>query len=348
MKWHFNFFSCVLACVVIFSVAALSSCSDDDSGPELILKANVSSFVAGEGNVTFTVICVDKDVTAEAVITNVTSGAVVENADWTTETKGSYEFQATYDGKVSNVVSVRARAVTESDAFYRYVLLTKFTAVWCGPCASAQRFLEQLEPAESEHFLVVAAHQNDRLNTLDGTRLASRLNYRGWPTWNYDFVKAYSGVGTGGITSQSIRSQIKTAAEKYPAVCGVKAESKLEGTIAKVTATVLFQETGSYKVACVLTENNIVGENDEKLPVFNHVLRAAQTDMLGNAIDPAITVAGERKFDFAVTLKDGWNSENCEFVIYVLREESDGAFVVNNGVTCPVGSQVGYRYMDAE
>ena len=348
MKWHVNFFNYVLACVAIFSVAVFSSCSDDDSGPELILKANAPSFVVGEGNVTFTVTYVDKNVTAEAVITNVTSNTKVENASWTTETKGSYEFQATYDGKVSNVVSVRARTATESDAFYRYVLLTKFTAVWCGYCATAQRFLEQLDPAESEHFLIVAAHQRDRLAELDGTRLASKLNYKGWPTWNYNFASAFVGIGGSGITVQSIRTQIKNASEKYPAVCGVKAESKLEGTTAKVTATVMFQEAGNYKIACVLTENGIAQQDKEELPVFNNVFRAAQTNMMGNLIDPAVTAAGERKFNFEVTLNGSWNSQNCEFVIYVLKEESAGTFIVNNGVTCPVGGKVDYRYQDAE
>ena len=59
--------------------------------------------------------------------------------------------------------------------------------------------------------------------------------------------------------------------------CGVKATSTLEGSTAKIEATVQFQQAGNYKIACVLVENNI--ENKETYNTFNHVLRAAQTDM---------------------------------------------------------------------
>lgn len=346
MKWHFNFFRFAVMCAAFVALAGFTACSDDDSesGPKLVLRASASSFVTGEGSVTFTATFADKDVTAEAVITNVTSGSEVRNATWTTDAKGTYEFQATYDGKVSNVVSVRARLATESDDFYRNVLLTKFTAVWCGPCASAQSYFEQLEPAESERFLVVAAHQGDRLTVSAGERLALKLKYRGVPTWNYDFAAAVSGVGPGGITVQSIRNQIKSTLEKYPAVCGVKAESELDGLTAKVRATVRFQQAGNYKIACVLTENDIQKTNNETLPVFNHVLRAALTNMEGDPIAPAVAEAGERSFDFEVTLNNGWDARNCEFVIYVFKEEEDAAFVVNNGAVCPVGGKVDYKY----
>lgn len=349
MKWHFNFFRFAVMCAAFVALAGFMACSDDDSesGPELVLSASTSS-LAGGGSVTFTVAFEDRDVTAEAVIKNVTSGSEVQNATWTTNVAGTYEFQAAYDGMLSNVVSVKVESDSESDAFYRHVLLTKFTAVWCGPCASAQSYFEQLEPAESERFLVVAAHQGDRLAVSVGERLALKLKYRGVPTWNYNFATAVSGVGPGGITVQSIRNQIKSTLEKYPAVCGVRAESELDGLTAKVRATVMFQQAGNYKIACVLAENGIVKENMEKLPVFNHVLRTALTDMQGIAIEPAVAEAGERSFDFEVTLNNGWDSRNCEFVIYVFKEEEDAAFIVNNGAVCPVGGKVDYKYESVE
>ena len=203
---------------------------------------------------TFTVAFEGKDVTAEAVITNVTSGSEVQNATWTTNVAGTYEFQAAYDGMLSNVVPVKVRPATESDAFYRHVLLMKFTAAWCGPCAQAQRYFEQLKPEESERFLVVATHQGDRLTVAEGSALGEKLGYQYVPTWNYDFITVFESVGPGGITATSIRNQIKSAMEKYPAVCGVKAESELDGQTAKIRATVRFQQAGNYKIACVLTE----------------------------------------------------------------------------------------------
>ena len=345
MKWHFNFFRFAVMCAAFVALAGFMACSDDDSesGSELVLSATTSS-LAGGGSVTFTVAFEDRDVTAEAVIKNVTSGSEVQNATWTTNVAGTYEFQAAYDGMLSNVVSVKVESDSESDAFYRHVLLTKFTATWCGPCAQAQRYFEQLKPEESERFLVVAAHQGDRLTVPVGSALGAKLGYQYVPTWNYDFRTVFESVGTGGITATSIRNQIKSAMEEYPAVCGVKAESELDGQTAKIRATVRFQQAGNYKIACVLTENDIQKTNNETLPVFNHVLRAALTNMEGDPIAPAVAEAGERSFDFEVYLNNGWDSQNCEFVIYVFKEEEDAAFVVNNGAVCPVGGKVDYKY----
>ena len=92
------------------------------------------------------------------------------------------------------------------------------------------------------------------------------------------------------------------------------------------------------------TENDIQKTNNETLPVFNHVLRAALTNMEGDPIAPAVAEAGERSFDFEVSLNNGWDSQNCEFVIYVFKEEEDAAFIVNNGAVCPVGGKVDYKY----
>ena len=163
-----------------------------------------------------------------------------------------------------------------------------------------------------------------------------------------DFRTVFESVGTGGITATSIRNQIKSAMEEYPAVCGVKAESELDGQTAKIRATVRFQQAGNYKIACVLTENDIQKTNNETLPVFNHVLRAALTNMEGDPIAPAVAEAGERSFDFEVSLNNGWDSQNCEFVIYVFKEEEDAAFIVNNGAVCPVGGKVDYKYESVE
>lgn len=121
-----------------------------------------------------------------------------------------------------------------------------------------------------------------------------------YPTWSYNFEDLVVGIGAGAISKTSIRQQISHAEKTYPAVCGVKATSTLEGSTAKIEATVQFQQAGNYKIACVLVENNI--ENKETYNTFNHVLRAAQTDMEGDAVTPAVTAPEERTFNFEATI----------------------------------------------
>lgn len=122
----------------------------------------------------------------------------------------------------------------------------------------------------------------------------------------------------------------------------MKATSTLEGSTAKIEATVQFQQAGNYKIACVLVENNI--ENKETYSTFDHVLRAAQTDMEGDAVTPAVTAPEERTFNFEATIGEGWNAENCAFVVYVFKEEANGKYIVNNGAECALDGSVDYRY----
>lgn len=102
----------------------------------MVLTASASSFVAGEGNVTFMVTYDGEDVTSQAAITNVTTGEPVENAAWTTTEIGEYKFQAVYDSYTSDPVTVSAidKNKDKDKEFYRYVLLLKFTYMTCGNC----------------------------------------------------------------------------------------------------------------------------------------------------------------------------------------------------------------------
>lgn len=111
MKGRTKFFNYFIACIATLSLATFAACSDDDpetpSG-KLVLTASASSFVAGEGNVTFMVTYDGEDVTSQAAITNVTTGEPVENAAWTTTEIGEYKFQAVYDSYTSDPVTVSA------------------------------------------------------------------------------------------------------------------------------------------------------------------------------------------------------------------------------------------------
>lgn len=205
-----------------------------------------------------------EDVTSQAAITNVTTGEPVENAAWTTTEIGEYKFQAVYDSYTSDPVTVSAidKNKDKDKEFYRYVLLLKFTYMTCGNCVTAQGYFDALDEADRDHFLVVAAHQPEGMPMdpywcSEGISLKSKMKVGVYPTWSYNFEDLVVGIGAGAISKTSIRQQISHAEKTYPAVCGVKATSTLEGSTAKIEATVQFQQAGNYKIACVLVENNI-------------------------------------------------------------------------------------------
>ena len=80
---------------------------------DLVLSASKSEITAdGTDKVTFTVKYGEEDVTANASIADAATGEVLSGSEFATETAGSYEFVASYDGKESNKVKVDATAVS--------------------------------------------------------------------------------------------------------------------------------------------------------------------------------------------------------------------------------------------
>lgn len=360
MKWYAKFLSCATVCAAMLATVSLAACSDDNDEPaptdELTLTATPTTFVAGEGSTTFKVTFNGQDVTAAAEIT--TSGTKVENATWTTQTAGIYKFTATYEGKSSKEVTVTVTEAGDepgpSEKYYRSVLLTKFTQTTCVPCSVAHNNFKQLTPEEQEQFLQIAVHCSDRLSCLEGNSLAASMGASVYPTWFFNMKKTKAYTGSNMLGTSSIRSELILAEKRNPALCGIKAASTVEGSTAKVKATVDFQKTANYRIVCALTENNLPRTNgNETLEVFDHVLRAAAVNaageklsLFGNGDLVAVTETGEQEFEFSVELKEEWNKENCEFVIYVLHEQVDKTYLMNNGVACPVGKEVDYRFAE--
>lgn len=357
MKWYSKFLSCATACAALLATVSLSACSDDNGGPAqgLVLTATPTTFVAGEGSTAFKVTFEGQDVTSAAEIT--TSGTKVKNASWTTTTVGTYKFTAAYEGKTSNEVTV---TVTENGGgsnpevgkYFRYVLLNKFTQVTCTYCAVAESNLRSLTPEEQEQFLTIAVHCSDRLSCNEGNFLAASLGASVYPTWIFNMKQKELYTGSDALAASILRSKLLLANSKNPSLCGVKAESTIEGTTAKVKATVDFLKAANFRIVCVLTENGLPRTaGNETLEVFDNVLRCAARDTDGNKLNlltngqlVEVTEPGEQEFEFSVEMKDEWKKENCEFVIYVLHEQAvDKSYLMNNGTVCRVGESVDYR-----
>ena len=105
-----KFFPYVRACLLLavcVSLSFLAACEKRQTGPEEVpvLVASPSTIQVGEVT-TFTVKSGDRDVTAEAVITEVSSGVTVRNASWVAQTSGSYTFEAVWHEMTSKRISV--------------------------------------------------------------------------------------------------------------------------------------------------------------------------------------------------------------------------------------------------
>jgi uncharacterized protein (TIGR02145 family) len=104
--------------VALCAAVVFQACNDDNpDGTEtkqVALSAKPASFVQG-GSTTFTVTCDGENVTSQATITETGSKSTIVGATWSSDTEGTYTFEATYDNVTSKPVVITVTKKDEPD-----------------------------------------------------------------------------------------------------------------------------------------------------------------------------------------------------------------------------------------
>lgn len=350
----------------------LTSCSgqvDEGSLPVLSVSSEVIDR-AEDQTAVFTVTYNGQDVTSAASVQLVEdSGAVpLSSAVFTPETAGTYMFVASYDGKMSNNVTVKvvdSTPVVVESAYNRHVCVVEFTGAWCINCPYGYDLIyEKLSlPSnrkykETMHLCAFHSDEEGRddnaipetqdvFDLCDGL-IAESLQY---PSFCVDFHTA------GILTDDGIGSfipAIKASHEQYPAHCGVAVSSKLnaDGTQASVTARIASELTSDYRMIILVIENMIKGwqkttlypEGQEDY-IHSHVVRKVVTAYTGTFTgeklsDSALIKSGEEAVKtWTVDVESDWVLENTQ--IYAIALDSNGR--ANNMNLCAIdGGDSGY------
>lgn len=323
--------------IASFSLLLLGSCNPDnqkgkDTGNEsgeLVLTPSATSAVTGE-TVTFKVELDGKDVTAEAVI--MLGNDKIEGNVWTAAGEGKYSFRAEYMENVSDEISI------EVIKFRKKILLHKFTGAWCGFCPAFTTVLDEVDRDYPNQMEVISVHiantsagqSSDYLATLAGNQLDQIVNPAGYPAAWVDHREQIS------TKYQSVVNTLIKSQAEYPAVCGIKITTKVDGKNITADAEVIFDEDGGkYKICAVLLENDIKyeGQCTEPTGIYHHVLRQYATAVTGKDIGEQNK--GSYKESFSFKAADSWNLDNCYVLVYVLKNYGNN-YYVNNVEKCSI------------
>lgn len=357
----------------IFVVALIAiACSgqvDDSSLPMLSVDSEEIDIADG-GTAVFTVTYNGVDVTSSSSVTLTADSGAYELPDavFVPEAAGTYVFVATYEGKMSNTVSVKvvdSTPVVVESAYNRHVCVVEFTGAWCINCPYGYDLIyEKLSlPSnrkykETMHLCAFHSDEEGRddnaipetqdvFDLCDGL-IAESLQY---PSFCVDFHTA------GILTDDGIGSfipAIKASHEQYPAHCGVAVSSKLnaDGTQASVTARIASELTSDYRMIILVIENMIKGwqkttlypEGQEDY-IHSHVVRKVVTAYTGTFTgeklsDSALIKSGEEAVKtWTVDVESDWVLENTQ--IYAIALDSNGR--ANNMNLCAIdGGDSGY------
>lgn len=320
---------------ILLAILPVLSCvgQKDDPTPELRLVADLTAINVTAGEfATFTVYSGAEDVTAYAVIRNMTDGTSLEGNVFAPAEAGEWSFAATLDGTESEPVTVTALVISdEGKDFFRRSLVLDFTGTWCVNCPKMEAAIEESMAARPGRIVPVSVHcmAVDPMYVKPlSDNLVKQFSVKAYPSAVVDLDPESL------ITTQSpelLLSHVDRLLEARGPAAGIRVESAVEGENYTLTAEVKAVRDGAYTLAVLVLEDGTVAAQTggTKDYVHNNILRS-WTEGEPLTVKEGDTASGT--FTGTVTAKS-------RFVVLVLR---DG--LVDNVIGCAAGASVDWQY----
>ena len=364
---------------------SFSSCEAPESGDDntstvvkgLVIYTSSPVIIAdGKEEAILTVKSDGIDVTSSAIIYK--NKARMNGNRFITENPGNYEFFASYKGKVSRTIVVKAAnpalyvelpqdvQVNKFSDFQRKVLVAEGTYTTCPNCPYMIRAMELFSEkgANANKAVIVAAHTGDEFSNPASEAAVRTMRMTYFPCCAFNLNPDIA-IGN---------DYPETNAEKINAIVGMElmedarvgiasatAISK-DSTLVAVRAAVKVGKDGSYRINAWLIEDGVLGYQSSNWPEFSdgkytvlidhmHILRDAscvspiQGELLGEKDACVEGDVIEFYHEFDVTESNVANTANCKVAVLVTATSgTSSVYYVNNIVECKVGESVPFAY----
>ena len=238
----------------------------------------------------------DYTVTNDATIS--VNGTEITGNRYMATTMTDIQATATLDALTTATYDLPVTDDNAPGTFARNAIIEDFTGTWCGWCPRVSYAIEQVE-AQTDRVFVIAAHSGDVMENTYSAALDNVYVTSGYPTavinrdqeWTYpepSNVAQATNLATGTTTS------------------GLSINSMVVGNNLQVYVSAAFaQNTSGAKLVVLVLEDGIIasqrnytsyygGEDPITQFEHNHTLRHAITDVFGDAIPSANTMANTK------------------------------------------------------
>lgn len=356
---------------------------DPVDGPDVPVSGEISisadkTLIQSDGTdyAQFTVMVGETDVTSEAMFFDA-KGNILDMAEgrFSVSKPGEYQVWANYGTQNSDIISVRAIdiAIPETPAdpspsstdFKSRVMLFQFTGTGCGNCPKMMTVLHPVLKDEewADDVVWVALHT---YNATDPAYVMG--NAVTWfeenllaihPSLNFDMktpMYYYSNT-----VSDDIRNHItKSLGTKPGKPAGIAVNSSVSGNTIIAKVTLKASEKREYRLGAMLLQDGIYARQQSATEEWMNT-----HDACVRYIDASVTPVGHKlnvvdagkTLDYVFVwdldqiwskMQSYWDDEydlnDLRLAVYVTAADSDGAYSVNNVVSCPVEGQLQYDY----
>ncbi len=354
---HPSTFKALFVAMISMGIA-LGSCdkADDTTDPNAESTGTkptieISNIVAGSTQVSFTL------TPTNAIEYEYSVAPVGETTDFTSERSSKekeftvskleqgveYEIVA-YAYDIDNQKSDAATAsfLTEATETYpRMSLAYKFTATWCSNCPYMTEALDEIVAADPTSLAIVAIHNETSAaydyNTTGGDALIKEWSMTAYPTTRIDYRQDCS-------SSVSSLSGAMEISKDYPSTANIAITSSVEDGKAKIVVDTKYGATARYKIAVVITENNIEEPNTEGSydGFYHHVTRTFLTEALGDTLNK-LSLGDTLTHEYECEIPENWNVDELEVTAIVLKEEVANNYYANNVAVCSINGSVDFK-----
>ncbi|MGJ8683515.1 MAG: Omp28-related outer membrane protein [Nonlabens sp.] len=264
-------------------------------------------------------------VTSTAVIT--VDGTPIAGSSALLSGVGVKNAVATVGTETSNTLAVEVIA----PSFTTKALIEDYTGAWCGWCPRiSQGIIDVHNSSNGDDVIAVAVHNGDSMAfPLEG-QMRSQFGVNGFPTGILNRADRWSSVSGDAMNIQQ-PLQLLNAVKPV----GLAINSSVSGSTVNATVKVGFDiEQSNLKLVAVLLQNGVVASQTNytsnfgggsSLPNFVHndILKAAFTDIFGDAIPAAEQVGGGvYSVDLSAT-SSGVNSSDWDIVAFVVNASGE-------------------------
>ena len=339
-----------LAYILSYALIVLSCSGKVDPETDtliLTLKADNDEIVAdGKSKVNFTVLNGSEDVTAMSVISCKSGNAVFSGTSFSTSNEGTYVFSASYNGKVSEKVTITATAPAAS-AFQRHVCVMEFTGTWCAMCPKGAETLNYLvSRTYKDKAFALAFHNNDIYTIPEEQALKKIFGWESYPAYVTDMRAS----DCGGLNDGTCGNSIEKSLYDVPTHCAAAVSCIYDNgkSQADVKTRIFSEKAGKYRIAAYVVEDKVIGEQTlgtgdiQNDYTHRHVVRKMlSANVLGDEIGQ-IEKDQEKEKTYSFTVDSSWNIENLFIAILAINEQGE----VNNMAQCAVnGGKMDYVYL---
>ncbi len=304
--------------------------SGSDDATSITVSTTRNNLFVNQGTTITVTDDLGNDVTSTSTLS--VDGVEISTNPYTFTSAGDFVITAV-NGDLSDATGKTVTAVIPTHT--TKALVEDYTGTWCGYCPRLAYKLDQLASSNS-NVIPAAIHSGDAMEPSFTTTMESAFSIGGYP----------SGRINRTIDWNETDSQVLGYLDD-PKECGLALETSISGSTLSVTAKAHYDIDAftDHKLVVYVLENGILADqanymnSDSTSPWFgagnpipnfehNHVVRAALTDCLGDAIPAGDSVLGSTYTkDFTFSIPGSYDSSKMEVVAFVV--ESSSKDVVN-------------------